>query len=186
MRGGAFLTKSAAMLAAWTLAGCSGGDGALEKLAADADYRAAAKDSGALFFGKLSEDEAYAAAIDLDAHYLYVAFLELYPKSARRADIESRLERFRLFTAAGKKTLSHEDLRALCWPSSGSMSHWRADNSLVGMVAGAPRAYFGPMFIWSEDGSIQLISGGFADAPQGYEFEKGAQFIYTTKCLAAR
>lgn len=170
------------MLAALWLAGCGRGD--LETLAADPEYRAAVKESDAGLFEGSSEDEAYATAKKFDVHYLYVAFLELYPESAHRADVESHLSKFRLFKAGGKQILSEEDMREMCWPRSGLMSHWRADNSLAGMAAGGSPAYFGPMLIWSESGSIQMIAGGFTGTPQGYEFAQGAQFVYTTKCRA--
>jgi hypothetical protein len=178
------LRAAAAMLAALSLAGCGAGAGGLKKLAAEADYRAAAIDSGAALLRDSSEDEAYATAVEFDVHYIYMAFLELYPKSARRADIKARLGRFRLFKAAGKQVLSDEDLRAMCWPTAGRMMLWRADNSLAGVMTGGSPAYFGNMLILSDTGSIQMISGGFIDTPQGYEFERGARFIYTTKCRA--
>ncbi len=168
------------------LAACSGGDhraSGAANLAGDPEYRAMVKESvnSGILEGK-SESEAYAEAIDYDLHYLYVGFLELYPDTPHRAGIEQSLTRFKLFTSKKTQILMGDALAEMCWPASGRISHWRVNNSAVGVIIGGPRTYFGPMLIWSETGSIQLMGGAYKDAPGGYEFNAGTSFIYSTKC----
>lgn len=165
------------------LAACSAGDEALKEITNDPAYRNDVKNAaqeGA--FKDKTADEAFEAARDTDTHAQYVAFLEIYPESAHGAEVEELLTRFKVFSTKETRQLESETLEEMCWPEAGRIFQWRQGGTAGSIVMGGSPALFGPIMLWSETGSIQLISGSYSNKNGGVEVGAGTRIIYSTKC----
>ena len=162
------------------IAACSDTRGGLDAIEADPEYRTAVAS-----FGEQAADEssAFSEAMKHDTHSDYIAFLENYPDTEYRSDIEDRLKRFKLFSAEKERFVSHDELAQMCWPEHARMGYWRAGSGLAGMMTSGGGSTFGPIMYYSPQGSIQVISGGYSRKEGGYAFTAGTKFIYSTKCL---
>ena len=161
--------------------GCNETRGGLDAIEADPEYRTAVAT-----FGDQAPDEAtaFSEAIKNDTHSDYIAFLENYPDTKHRLEVEEQLKQFRLFSAKKERFVSYDELEKMCWPKQAYMGYWRASNQLAGMMTGGSGATFGPIMFFSPKGSIQIISGGYSGKEGGYSFTAGSKLIYSTKCLS--
>jgi hypothetical protein len=76
------------------------------------DYRKTCKEWAEKFLYKgRSEADVYADVKRRNMHYAYVGFLEMFPTSDHRAEVETLMQGFRIFTPSGTNALAYETLK---------------------------------------------------------------------------
>ena len=146
-------------------------------LVLDAAYQSAAKEGFNAQFPTQTEEEILVAIRARHRHYLYTEFLDKFPQTASRPDIECRLRGFALFEAREPIVVSKSDL-ASRFNFEGELTklgRWNKGLVFVGNdgIHGAPMI-----------GNLQFIEsktlGGITVSEQGLEIPKNARFIYPT------
>ena len=143
------------------------------------DYRRTVKEWGAgSFYPNKPEGDVYQDVKRRDLHYLYAGFLEMFPGSVHKAEIESLMQRFYLFDAKARTTMSIADLK--------TKYNYDGDNGVFGWNKDySPRtAYDKTTGVWRAPlcyGNLQFLSGGFIHHTTALEFLPGTQFIYPAK-----
>lgn len=177
---------AALFFAAIALQSCSGGDDsltALNKITADADYRARATGGVADgTFKDLTDVEAFAKAKELGAHNLFVAFQEIYADSDLVKDADAEIGKFRAFIAKETQIVPGDTLiNEWCWATGGGrMGRW--SNAAGGMMMAGSGVQFGDLVFWTSTGRVQMYNGGYSGADGGIEVEKGTTFIFQAEC----
>jgi hypothetical protein len=139
------------------------------------EYRDAVREWGRLYFANRSEAETFEVVKKNDMHYLYVAFLELYPRSAHRGEIQGLMQRFSLFDTEERTTIPVADLkRKYNYDGDNGVYAW--NNAFAASVVHdkANRVWPAPLCY----GNLQFLTGGFIHRRSALELLPGTQFIY--------
>jgi hypothetical protein len=146
-------------------------------LALDAAYQSIAIEAFSSQFPTQTEEEVLTAIRARHRHYLYTAFLERFPQSSHRREIECRLRGFALFEATAPIVLSTSEL-ASRFNFEGELTKVGRWNK--GLVFVAADGISGSPMI----GNLQFLPsetwGGIVISEQGIKIPKNARFIHPT------
>jgi len=173
-------TVSTAILAVAVL-GC-GNQHDDHPLALDTDYKTSVKTFAEtqLYDGK-SEDEVLSDVRDRNMHYLYVAFIEMFPTNSHVSEFRERLKRFQLLESPGPDEL-HVSVRELCDEyglrnaQDVRIYHWGKELGFMMVGGGGKQVWRGPICL----NNLQLLDGGFYAAGDGFNLLPGTRIIYPT------
>ena len=149
----------------------------------DGDERASIKQfaTDTLYKGK-TEEEIYSDVMTNDMHYLCIAFLEMFPASAKKTEVEKKLTHFRQFLVPtnGPTVLTYQELKdRFNWDGKETVYRWAS--SMSGKVReGGKFLWFGPMCL----GNLQF-RGTWTFEQDGMHFPGGGKIIYSTVKSAA-
>lgn len=140
------------------------------------EYRSEVKEwgQGTLFKGK-TEEKVYKDVKKNNMHYLYVAFLEMFPNSSHRDEIQGRLANFYVFEAAQITSLSVKDLKEQFGYDEANTVYYWSKHSLATIInTGQQQVWSGPICL----GNLQFIAGGFTVEDNAIGLLPGTRFIY--------
>lgn len=126
--------------------------------------------------GKM-EDDVYSDILKYDMHYLYIGFLEMFPSTSRKAEIESKLKRFRQFvTSVNKETVfTDQELKdKFNWNGKETIYQW-TDGPAITTREGKHTLYVGTLCL----GNLQF-RGSWTFENDGTHFRGGSTIIYPT------
>jgi hypothetical protein len=144
----------------------------------DQEYRRAIREWGQAYYAHRSEEEVYASVKREDMHFLYVAFLELFPGSLHRAEIQGLMQHFALYDATGRTTLSIGDLKSK-YGYDGDNGVYAWNNAFNPSVVTDRSARIWPAPLCY--GSLQFLTGGFVHRKTALELIPGTTFIYRSR-----
>ncbi len=170
-------------------AGCGGGAGdpsereALSKLNQNEGYREVVRKDHEEEWAGLSDVEAYSNAEEIGLHPGFLAFVQIYPDSPLAKKAEDRLNNgFRAMIAEEAQVITADKMKDMCWGSKGQMFRWSKRVAGGMQMRGGGAMQFGALAFDTEDGLIQLVTGGYRHVSSGVEVTAGTSFIYPAKC----
>lgn len=169
----------------------------LELVSVGDDYRSKVKKWGRQnLYPGWSEERVYAVVKKRQMHYLYVAFLELFPQSSHRPEIEQLLSQFSLETFPKNTVLTYKEM-AQRFNFDANHVFYRWNGTLVVTLAGgsmyimAPDSFYTPESgAYGKDGNgpettgsfcygnLQILNGSVIGRGPAKEFTKGTSLIY--------
>ncbi|MFH0785865.1 MAG: hypothetical protein V2B20_28495 [Pseudomonadota bacterium] len=129
-----------------------------------------------LYKGK-TETEVYADVTKAEMHYLYVAFLEMYPKSQHEQNVKKALKNFRLLEVPPDKpmVINFETLKGKYgFNGKKEIYYWGNGAGLIEVDSAGKRIWKGPICF----GNLQLLAGSFTGVGEELEFLPGTKLIY--------
>jgi len=135
-------------------------------------------------FKDKTDEVAYSYAKEQNMHYLYVAFLDLFPQSKYASEISKRTEHFGILSVpdGGSKFFSDKELKEK-YNFNGVMEMYRWGGGLSAMeiTESGSSLITGHMCL----GNLQLFSGGFSaeviNGVEGLKLLPGTKIIYPLK-----
>jgi hypothetical protein len=133
-------------------------------------------------FNDKTPDEAYSYAVENNMHYLYGAFLKLYPDHPQIGDVQNRLTRFGVLRAPNDTSLivSLADLESKYnLGSVQTVYYWGDGLGFMQVAANGQQIWQGPICL----GNLQMLKGKFSaalttDNQDGIELFPGTIMIY--------